>query len=187
MRDTEAQLVNSRSTPSGATHKTTLSTGGFTLTGIFSTRSIMKLLIVAAVVVGGLFWMGGSEDVHAGGKGNDKGAKVTTIVSDEVCVPDESAEFQFCFTTQGRVHEVETPSGNVVKTERIVVDLKILSLGKVVRENTQVIKTNQLKKDDQEFTLRSHSEFKMGTEECQLDVVVANGEIRFNRLVCEPV
>lgn len=186
MRDTEAQLVETRSASPTATQTATLWNGGLTLTGIFSTRSTMKLLMVAAVVVGGLLWVGGSEDAHAGGKGNDKGATVTTTIFDDVCVPDEKAESQFCFTIQGRIHEVETPSGKVVKTERLVIDLKILKFGKVVREDTQVIKTNQLKKDGEEFTLRSHSEFKIGTEECQLDVVVANGETRFSRLVCKP-
>ena len=194
MRDTEAQLVNSRSTPSAATHTATLSTGGFTLTGIFSTRSIMKLLIVAAVVVGGLFWMGGSEDVHAGGKGNDKGAKVTTTHPDvDICIPTEKeapeAPMRLCITNLGRDHQVETPSGNVVTTSRLTVGVKILFVDEVFFEDTKIIKFNRLDKDGEQHTLRSHLFTRFSTStvtvECETDIVVANGEIRLERMECE--
>ena len=188
MRDTEAQLVDSRSASSAATLTATLWNGGLTLTGIFSTRSTMKLLMVAAVMVGGLLWVGGSEDVHAGGKGNDKGAKVeTTNFFLEFCFGGD-LKTRTCTTITIREHLVDTKSGNFVKISRVLITEQVrdIDTDAVISEiSRNITRSNRLDKDGEEHTLRSFSFVINENGECQIDLLVANGEIRFHRIVGE--
>ncbi len=158
------------------------------MTLILLKHSAIQLLVVGAVILGGLLWMGTTDVAHAGGKG----AKVETTSSfeEESCFP-LGYGMEFCDTAAGRIHKVETPSGNVLTTVRIE-ELHELVISGTWGEtriflSSDVIKENRLDKDGETHTLRSSLISVVNGEECHSTFRITNGGEVVVATECVPV
>lgn len=149
-----------------------------------SLHSKIKLFLVAAVAVAGLIWIGGVQDVYAGGKGATVVTEYPVIVD---CIPIWGT-MEFCTTITGREHQVMTPSGNLNKTARMEERMELLDDGVVTSLISKaVVRESRLDKGGSTHTLRSNVWTTTPSLECHTTIRITNGGPEIVENECVPI